>query len=349
MSATPSKTATLYRMVMEKHVCPYGLKAKHLLKREGYTVDDRWLTTREETDAFKAEHQVKTTPQTFFDGERIGGYDDLRRHFGKKIRDPKAVTYRPVIAVFAVTALMALATSYAAYGDILTIRAAEWFIAFSMAVLAILKLQNIESFSTMFLNYDLLAKRWVPYGYIYPFAEAGAGILMIAGALNWISIPVALFIGTIGAVSVFKAVYLDRRELKCACVGGDSNVPLGFVSLTENLMMVAMAVWMLAMTLSGSAVGHAMPAMGMGEAPSSQAYMLGMEKMNRDMGAAMTGDADRDFVSMMIPHHQGAIDMAKVELQFGRDPMLRQMSEEIIKAQEAEIAEMKAWQAQNQK
>ena len=349
MSATPSKTATLYRMVMEKHVCPYGLKAKHLLKREGYTVDDRWLTTREETDAFKADHQVKTTPQTFIDGERIGGYDDLRRHFGKKIRDPKAVTYRPVIAVFAVTALMALATSYAAYGDILTIRAAEWFIAFSMAVLAILKLQNIESFSTMFLNYDLLAKRWVPYGYIYPFAEAGAGILMIAGALNWISIPVALFIGTIGAVSVFKAVYLDRRELKCACVGGDSNVPLGFVSLTENLMMVAMAVWMLAMTLSGSAVGHAMPAMGMGEAPSSQAYMLGMEKMNRDMGAAMTGDADRDFVSMMIPHHQGAIDMAKVELQFGRDPMLRQMSEEIIKAQEAEIAEMKAWQAQNQK
>jgi hypothetical protein len=68
---------------------------------------------------------------------------------------------------------------------------------------------------------------------------------MVAGALHWVSIPVALFIGTIGAVSVFKAVYIDRRELKCACVGGDSNVPLGFVSLTENLMMVAMAIWML--------------------------------------------------------------------------------------------------------
>ena len=56
----------------------------------------------------------------------------------------------------------------------------------------------------------------------------------------------ALFIGGIGAVSVFKAVYIDRRELKCACVGGDSNVPLGFVSLTENLMMIGMAVWMVA-------------------------------------------------------------------------------------------------------
>jgi hypothetical protein len=141
---------------------------------------------------------------------------------------------------------MALAASYAAYGDLFTVRTAEWFIAFSMSVLALLKLQNVESFATMFLNYDLLAKRWVSYSYIYPFAEGLAGVLMISGALQWISVPVALFIGTIGAVSVFKAVYIDKRELKCACVGGASKVPLGFVSLTENLMMIAMAVWMLA-------------------------------------------------------------------------------------------------------
>lgn len=87
------KTAILYRMVMDKHVCPWGLRARHLLKSHGYVVDDRWLTTREQTDAF-------------------------------------------------------------------------------------------------------------------------------------------------------KAVYIQKRELKCACVGGDSNVPLGFLSLTENVMMVLMAVWM---------------------------------------------------------------------------------------------------------
>jgi hypothetical protein len=67
---------------------------------------------------------------------------------------------------------------------------------------------------------------------------------MVAGALTWLSAPVALFIGTVGAVSVFKAVYIDKRKLKCACVGGDSNVPLGFVSLTENLMMMIMGIWM---------------------------------------------------------------------------------------------------------
>lgn len=241
-----SKTAVLHRMVMPGHTCPYGLKARHLLRSKGYTVEDRHLTTREQTDRLKAEHGVATTPQTFIDGVRIGGYDDLRRFLGLRVADPKATTYRPVIALFAMTALMAIAAGWAADGAIRPVRVGEWFIAFSMCVLALLKLQNVDKFATMFLNYDLLAKRWVPYASIYPFAEGFAGVLMVAGVLHWVSIPVALFIGTIGAVSVFKAVYVDRRELKCACVGGDSNVPLGFVSLTENAMMVAMAIWMAA-------------------------------------------------------------------------------------------------------
>ncbi len=238
--------ATLYRMVMPGHTCPYGLKAKYLLERKGLAVDDRWLTTREAVDAFKAEHAVRTTPQTFIDGVRIGGHDDLRRHFGLKVADPDAVSYRPVIALFAMTALMAMAASHAAFGNALTAQAALWFVSFSMVVLALLKLQDIDGFSTMFLNYDLLAKRWVPYGKVYPFAEGIAGVLMTAHALPWLSIPIALVIGTIGAVSVFKAVYIDKRALKCACVGGSSKVPLGFVSLTENLAMIGMALWMLA-------------------------------------------------------------------------------------------------------
>lgn len=238
------RQAVIYRMVMPTHTCPYGLKAVHLLKRAGYAVEDHLLTTRDETDAFKAEYGVATTPQVFIGGRRIGGHDDLRRFLGKQVIDPKAATYRPVVALFGTTALMAAAASFAITGDVFTLRTAEWFIGFSMAVLALLKLQNIESFATMFLNYDLLAKRWVPYSYIYPFAEGLAGILMIAGALTWLSVPIALGIGGIGAVSVFKAVYIDKRDLKCACVGGSSNVPLGFVSLTENLMMIAMAVWM---------------------------------------------------------------------------------------------------------
>ena len=243
------RDAQLYRMVMKDHICPFGLKSRDLLKREGYQVEDHWLTTREETDAFKHKHDVDTTPQTFIDNQRVGGYDDLRRYFGKSVKDPDEVTYQPVIAVFATAVFMALGFAWAAFDTLFTVRALEWFVAISMCVLAILKLRDLESFSNMFLGYDLLAKRWVRYAYLYPFGEALAGILMIAGAFLWLAIPLAMIIGTIGAVSVFKAVYVDKRELKCACVGGDSNVPLGFISLTENLMMVGMAIWMLVKTI----------------------------------------------------------------------------------------------------
>ena len=240
-----TKTAKLYRMVMDKHVCPYGTKSKWLLEREGFAVEDHHLTTREETDAFKAEHGVKTTPQTFIDGERLGGYTELRKHFGYGKKDDSGKNYTPVLAVFAVGAALAVALSLFVYQAPLTIRTAEWFVAFSMAMLAMLKLQDVEQFSTMFVGYDLLGQRWVPYAYAYPFLEATAAVLMAGRILPWISIPVALTIGTIGAVSVFYAVYIQKRDIKCACVGGSGNVPLGFISLSENLAMVGMGIWML--------------------------------------------------------------------------------------------------------
>lgn len=242
---TTQKQASLYRMVMPEHICPYGLKARYLLKRKGFQIDDHWHTTQEETERFQEQHKVKTTPQTFIDGKRIGGYDDLRLYFGLSNGETKWDAYRPVITIFVVALLLSAAANYALSDSILTIKTVTWFIAITMCLLAMTKLQDVEKFSTMFLNYDLLARRWVPYGYFYPFAELLAGVLMLANVLLFISIPVAFFIGSVGAVSVFKAVYIDKRELKCACVGGSSNVPLGFISLTENLMMIAMAIYML--------------------------------------------------------------------------------------------------------
>uniref|UniRef100_UPI003BAA1229 MauE/DoxX family redox-associated membrane protein n=1 Tax=Stappia sp. TaxID=1870903 RepID=UPI003BAA1229 len=237
------KHATLWRMVMPGHLCPFGLKSKWLLRHKGYTVEDHHLTSRAETDAFMRDEGVETTPQTFIGGERIGGYDALRAHFGYRVMKEGDTSYRPVIAIFAVAALMSLALAWLVEGTLVVPGVPERFIAISMVLLGLQKLQDVEGFSTMFLNYDLLARRVVPYGYVYPYAETGAGLLMLAGLLPWLSAPVALAIGTVGAVSVFKAVYVERRELKCACVGGGSSVPLGFVSLTENLMMIVMALW----------------------------------------------------------------------------------------------------------
>ena len=112
-------------------------------------------------------------------------------------------------------------------------------------VLGILKLQDLQSFATGFVQCDLVAQRYVPYSYVYPFVKAGAGVLMIAVLFTWGAAPAALLVSTIGAISIFKAVYIEKRDLSCACVGGGSSVPLGFISLTENLMMMTMAIWMM--------------------------------------------------------------------------------------------------------
>ena len=81
------------------------------------------------------------------------------------------------------------------------------------------------------------------------------------------------------------------------------------------------------------------------KAEAGAAFAAANDKMMREMMVTLTGDSDRDFVTMMIPHHQGAIDMAKIVLQYGKDPEIRQLAEAIVAAQESEIAEMKAWLA----
>jgi uncharacterized protein (DUF305 family) len=85
------------------------------------------------------------------------------------------------------------------------------------------------------------------------------------------------------------------------------------------------------------------------ESPASLALRGANEKMHRDMAIPLTGDPDVDFVRSMIPHHQGAIDMAKIVLAFGKDPEIRQLAEAIVAAQEKEIADMRAWLARKGK
>lgn len=236
------RRAVLYRMVMPEHVCPYGVKAKYALEQAGYVVEDNHLTTRDAVEAFKAKHGVATTPQTFIDGVRIGGHDDVVRFLsGHQSAAPK-YSYLPVVVMFAGAFLIAFGI------ELQVPMGAEMFVmnglAITMILLALQKLRDLESFTMSFIAYDVLAARYVPYAYLYPFAELFAGVTMLAGVWLLASIPVALVIGTIGAWSVFKAVYLDKRELTCACVGGNSTVPLGLVSFLENVVMIAMALYM---------------------------------------------------------------------------------------------------------
>ena len=84
-------------------------------------------------------------------------------------------------------------------------------------------------------------------------------------------------------------------------------------------------------------------------APSTAGYRSAMESMMKNMETPYTGDADHDFVTGMLPHHQGAVDMAKVELQYGRDPALKKLARDIIASQTKEQAFMRAWLARHPK
>lgn len=93
--------------------------------------------------------------------------------------------------------------------------------------------------------------------------------------------------------------------------------------------------------------GASLAAMAQGSDEVKKAVKEANVRMHQDMMMEPSGDADKDFAMMMIPHHEGAIAMAKIELQYGKDPQLRAMAEKIIAAQEAEIAELKKWQREH--
>ena len=240
-----SKSATLYRMVTPSHICPFGLKSKDLLERQGFVVNDHHLTSRSETDRFKAKYELKTTPQTFIEDERIGGYDDLRYYFNLKQESEFGSRYTPILVIFSLAALIVCALMLKGGIAADTTSFIMNFIGITMVILALQKLQDIVAFSNQFITYDLLAMKHVRYAYVYPFAEAYAGLGMLSGLPALMVSPISIFIGAIGAVSVIKAVYIDKRELKCACVGGNSDLPLGFISLTENLAMFGAGSYML--------------------------------------------------------------------------------------------------------
>ena len=115
--------------------------------------------------------------------------------------------------------------------------------------------------------------------------------------------------------------------------------------------MLSVRLAVLSALLLGPSMACAEKAMPMdhhaARSPAEKANAAVMSRMMKAMAVKSTGDADRDFVLMMMPHHQGAIDMARVELQYGKDPALRELAKDVVSAQEKEIELMKAWLAKH--
>ena len=241
MSLMNSKTwskVKVYRLSTPENECPWGLKAINLLKEKGIEFEDHKFSSKAEVEAFRTQHNVITMPQIFTEDTRIGGYTDLAAKLNVEVKKAE-YSYTPVIAVFSTAGLMALATAMGITG----------FMGFSLSLLASLKLMDIKSFAQGFEKYDLIARKIKPYAKIYPSAELAIGLGFLSGFAPLATGIASLSIGVSGGISVFKAIYLDKLALNCACVGGNSKVPLGIISLTENAIMAIMGGWLLFSTI----------------------------------------------------------------------------------------------------
>lgn len=227
----------LYRMSNSESKCPWGLKAVKLLQERGLDFEDIKLRSREEVDKLKAKYQVSTTPQIFCGRERIGGYTDLANRLSATLA-PTSISYTPVIALFSTAGLMTLALSLKMAG----------FMGISLSMLASLKLMDLDSFTASFQKYDLVTKRFKPYGKVYPLLELAIGLGFLSGIAPLLTGIASTTVGISGVISVVKAVYIDKMALNCACVGGNSKAPLGVISMAENLMMTIMGAMFIYMS-----------------------------------------------------------------------------------------------------
>ena len=147
----------------------------------------------------------------------------------------KIKSFTPLIAVFGTSFLI----------TITLLKSFQSFMGISICLLAMLKLMDIEAFGTSYKKYDLISSKFDGWIYFYPFCELLIGISFLNSSPPSLIIFIALILGISGMISVFKAVYLDKLKLNCACIGGYAKTPLGIISFFENLLMAIMSILIL--------------------------------------------------------------------------------------------------------
>ena len=152
-------------------------------------------------------------------------------------------TYKPLLLVFFYILLVALAVEFT-YGEFVPHRFMPNFMAGFFLVFSFFKLLDLAGFANSYAMYDLLAKRVYSYGFIYPFIELGLGIAYLINFKPMVTNTITLVVMLFSSIGVILAV-MNKQKIKCACLGTGFNLPMTTVTIIEDLLMVAMAAWML--------------------------------------------------------------------------------------------------------
>ena len=152
-------------------------------------------------------------------------------------------TYKPLILVFAYILLVALAVEVL-HGEFVLHRFMPHFMASFFLVFSFFKMLDLSGFASSYAMYDMLAKKLPTYGYIYPFIELSLGILYLLGYKPMLVNSITLIVMGFSSIGVILAVS-NKQKIRCACLGTGFNLPMTAVTIIEDLLMVAMAAWML--------------------------------------------------------------------------------------------------------
>ncbi|WP_459556794.1 heavy-metal-associated domain-containing protein [Lacunimicrobium album] len=164
---------------------------------------------------------------------------------GTQPADEPKTSYYPLVLIL-LYLLGAVGLAEVAAGGLDTERAMRNFMAGFFLVFSFFKLLDVPAFAMSYSSYDILARRWLGYGYVYPFVELALGAAYLANFQPAFTNTATLVVMGVSTVGVVQSL-LARRKIRCACLGAVFNLPMSYVTLTEDLLMAGMAAAMLAM------------------------------------------------------------------------------------------------------
>src|SRR5215203_5047618 len=156
---------------------------------------------------------------------------------------PWIKTYKPILTIFGYILGATLLVEFST-GGFMWMRWMHHFMAAFFLVFSFFKLLNLSGFAESYSMYDIVAKKWKGWGYVYPFVELALGIAFLTGFTPLITNASTFIVMTVSIVGVLQSV-LNKRKIKCACLGAVFNLPMSTITIIEDALMILMSAVML--------------------------------------------------------------------------------------------------------
>lgn len=152
-------------------------------------------------------------------------------------------TYKPILLIFGYIASITVLTEWV-QGNFIWMRWMNYFMAGFFLVFSFFKLLNLKGFAESYSMYDIIAKRWNWWGYVYAFTELGLGLAFLTGFNPILTNTVTFVVMMVSIIGVLQSVF-NKRKIKCACLGAVFNLPMSTITIIEDLLMIGMSGTML--------------------------------------------------------------------------------------------------------